>query len=194
MSSSPQDRRPIVISGPSGVGKGTLIQKLFNTHPETFALAVSHTTRSPRPGEVEGIAYYFVCEDEFKSLIAENAFVEHTFFSGHHYGTSKMTIENQTTKGLIVVLDIEMHGIQQMKENPSFEARYIFIRPPSLQALEERLRNRGTESDRDVEKRLAQAKIEMEYADSEDAYDKIIVNDDFDKAFEELDGFIYDAA
>ena len=81
-----------------------------------------------------------------------------------------------------------------MKENPSFEARYIFIRPPSLQALEERLRNRGTESDRDVEKRLAQAKIEMEYADSEDAYDKIIVNDDFDKAFEELDGFVYDTA
>ena len=143
---------------------------------------------------MEGIAYYFVSEAEFKSLIAENAFVEHTVFSGHHYGTSKMTIENQTAKGLIVVLDIEMHGIQQMKENPSFEARYIFIRPPSLQALEERLRNRGTESDRDVEKRLAQAKIEMEYANSEDAYDKIIVNDDFDKAFEELDGFIYNTA
>jgi guanylate kinase len=143
---------------------------------------------------VEGIAYYFVSEAEFKSLIAENAFVEHAFFSGHHYGTSKMTIGNQTAKGLIAVLDIEMHGILQMKADPSFGARYIFIRPPSLQALEERLRNRGTESDCDVEKRLAQARIELEYADSEEAYDKIIVNDDFDKAFDELEGFVYDAA
>ncbi|KAH8434522.1 guanylate kinase [Aspergillus melleus] len=135
MAVSPQDCRPIVISGPSGVGKGTLIQKLFDTHPGTFGFTVSHTTRKPRPGEVEGVAYFFVSPSEFSSLCSQGALVEHACFSGNYYGTSKQTIDDQASKGLVVVLDIEMQGVKQMKANPSIDARYVFIRPPSFEAL-----------------------------------------------------------
>ena len=96
---SPQNRWPVVISGPSGVGKGTLAQKLFDAHPGVFAPTVSHTTRAPRSGEVEGVSYYFISVTEFELLISQNAFVEYTCFSGHYYGTSKHTIAEQTAKG-----------------------------------------------------------------------------------------------
>ena len=114
-SASPHDRRPIVISGPSGVGKGTLTSRLFNAHPGTFATTVSHTTRKPMEGEVEGDAYYFVSESDFQSLVDQNAFVEHAFFSGDYYGTSKLTILDQTNKGLMVVLDIDLQGVKSFK-------------------------------------------------------------------------------
>lgn len=104
----PPDPRPIVISGPSGVGKGTLYKKLFEAHPGVFALAVSHTTRNPRPGEQHGKDYYFVSHDEFEALVKADGFVEHAKFGGNRYGTSKATIEEQSKKGQHVVLDIEM--------------------------------------------------------------------------------------
>ncbi|KAG2412074.1 hypothetical protein HFD88_009630 [Aspergillus terreus] len=191
MAPAPQDLRPIVVSGPSGVGKGTLIQKLFDTHPSTFGFTVSHTTRKPRPGEVEGVAYFFVSPSEFSSLCSQGAFVEHAYFSGNYYGTSKKTVDDQASKGLIVVLDIEMQGIKQMKANPSIDARYVFIRPPSLEALEARLRARGTENEEDLQERLAQAQVELEYADSQGSYDKIIVNDSIETAYKELEEFVF---
>ncbi|CEL08204.1 hypothetical protein ASPCAL11355 [Aspergillus calidoustus] len=187
----PRDRRPIVISGPSGVGKGTLIKKLFDEHPNTFAFTVSHTTRKPRIGEVEGRDYFFVTPSTFDNLISQEAFVEHATFSGNQYGTSKQTIMDEMAKGLVVVLDIEMQGVKQMKANPSIDARYVFIKPPSFETLEQRLRGRGTEKDEDIQKRLAQAKAEIEYADTEGVYDKIIVNDDLERAFKELEEFVY---
>jgi len=187
----PHDRRPIVISGPSGVGKGTLSQKLFDAHPKTFTLTVSHTTRQPRTGEVEGEAYFFVSEHAFRTLVSQNSFVEHTCFSGNFYGTSKQTILDQTEKGLIVVLDIEMDGIKQMKADHSIDVRYVFIKPPSFQTLELRLRSRQTENEVQIQNRLAQAKVELEYAETPGAYDKVIVNDDLEKAVRELDEFIY---
>lgn len=95
-------------------------------------------------------------------------------------------------KGLVVVLDIEMNGVKQMKANSSIDARYVFIKPPSFEALERRLRGRGTEKDEDVQKRLEQAKAEIEYADTEGVHDKIIVNDDLDRAFKELEEFVYE--
>lgn len=104
----PPDRRPLVISGPSGVGKGTLFKKLFAQHPDTFTLSVSHTTRSPREGEAHGVDYHFVPHEEFEALIARDGFVEHAKFGGNRYGTSKMTIEEQSAKGKVVLLDIEM--------------------------------------------------------------------------------------
>lgn len=104
----PADRRPVVISGPSGVGKGTLYKLLFERHPGVFALSVSHTTRAPRPGETSGVEYHFVDMPEFEAIIAADGFVEHAMFSGNRYGTSKMTIEEQSAKGKVVVLDIEM--------------------------------------------------------------------------------------
>ncbi|OQD75821.1 hypothetical protein PENDEC_c006G01399 [Penicillium decumbens] len=192
MSTPPRDRRPIVISGPSGVGKGTLVQKLFDKHPNTFAFTVSHTTRKPRVGEVEGRNYFFVTPSTFDDLVSQGAFVEHATFGGNQYGTSKKTIEDQRAKGLVVVLDIEMNGVKQMKANSSIDARYVFIKPPSFEALERRLRGRGTEKDEDVQKRLEQAKAEIEYADIEGVHDKIIVNDDLDRAFKELEEFVYE--
>lgn len=96
------------MSGPSGVGKGTLYKLLFERHPETYVLSVSHTTRAPRPGESDAVDYHFVTMDSFESLIAQDGFVEHAKFGGNRYGTSKMTIEEQSKKGKVVLLDIEM--------------------------------------------------------------------------------------
>ena len=108
LTAAPPDHRPIVVSGPSGVGKGTLYNLLFQRHPETFCLSVSHTTRAPRNGEQDGVHYHFVSMGSFEDLIAEDGFVEHAKFGGNRYGTSKMTIEEQTKKGKVVLLDIEM--------------------------------------------------------------------------------------
>lgn len=105
---APTDRRPIIISGPSGVGKGTLYNRLFAQHPDAFCLSVSHTTRSPRVGETDGVDYHYVTMETFEDLIAKDGFVEHAKFGGNRYGTSKMTIEEQTKKGRVVLLDIEM--------------------------------------------------------------------------------------
>ncbi|PKY03198.1 guanylate kinase [Aspergillus campestris IBT 28561] len=158
----PTDRRPIIISGPSGVGKGTLFNMLFEKHPDTYTLSISHTTRSPRPGEKHGVNYYYVTKDEFRDLIAQDKFVENAQFGDNFYGTSKMTIEEQTAKGKVVVLDIEMEGVKQVR-NSSIGARYVFIAPPSEEELERRLRGRGTETEDSVLKRLAQAKKELEF-------------------------------
>ncbi|CCE26855.1 probable guanylate kinase [Claviceps purpurea 20.1] len=193
MATPSPDHRPLIISGPSGVGKGTLYKRLFDNHPDTFCLSVSHTTRGPRPGEQDGIDYHFVSMEAFEDLISQNGFVEHAKFGGNRYGTSKMTIEEQGRKGKIVVLDIEMEGVKQIKQS-SIAARYIFIAPPSLSALEARLRGRGTEDETSVQKRLAQAHKELEFSKTPGVHDKIIVNDDLDTAYKELEEYIYNAA
>ncbi|KAK3295378.1 guanylate kinase [Chaetomium fimeti] len=195
MARVPTERRPIVISGPSGVGKGTLFQRLLDKYPDTFASTVSHTTRQPRPGEVEGSAYYFVSRDQFESLIAGGAFIEFAEFNGNLYGTSKQTIIDQTAGGSVVLLDIEMKGAKQLKQAQSkadsqINPRYIFIKPPSFEALEARLRGRGTEDEGSIQKRLTQAKAELAYAET-GVHDKVIINDDLDKAFRELEDFVF---
>lgn len=169
----PTDRRPLVISGPSGVGKGTLFALLRERHPDTFTLSVSHTTRAPREGESHGEHYYFVTHDDFTDLIAKDGFVEHAQFSGNRYGTSKQTIKDQTEKGKVVVLDIEMEGVKQIKQS-GMEARYVFVAPPSEDELEKRLRGRGTEKEESVQKRLKQAKLELEYSRTPGVHDLIV--------------------
>ena len=136
--------------------------------------------------------YYYISMGEFESMIEEKKFVEHAKFGGNRYGTSKKTIEDLTKGGKTVVLDIEMEGVKQIKESP-IEARYVFISPPggSLEVLESRLRGRGTEDDKSIEKRLAQAKNELEYAKTEGVHDLIIYNDELEKAYEELKDFIF---
>ncbi|GES58624.1 guanylate kinase [Aspergillus terreus] len=188
-------KEPLKISDPSSSpvlpasAKG-LSSKSYLTHPGTFGFTVSHTTRKPRPGEVDGVAYV-VSPSEFSSLCAQGVLLEHAYFSGNYYGTSKQTIDDQTSKGLIAVLDMEMQGIKQMKANPSIDARYVFIRPPSFEALEARLRARGTENEEDLQKRLTQAQVELDYAHSEGSYDKIIVNDSIETAYKELEDFVF---
>lgn len=127
---------------------------------------------------------------DFEDLIAKDGFVEHAQFGGNRYGTSKMTIEEQTRKGRIVLLDIEMEGVKQIKQS-SMAARYVFVAPPSLEKLEGRLRGRGTETEASVQKRLAQANNELEYSQTPGVHDIIIVNDDLETAYKELETFIY---
>lgn len=186
----PMDTRPIIISGPSGVGKGTLYEKLKAAHPGVFSTSISHTTRGPRAGENHEEHYYFVTMEDFEDLIAQNGFVEHAMFGGNRYGTSKKMIERLQQEGKVVILDIEMEGVKQIKQT-DLSARYIFIAPPSFEALEARLRGRGTEKEESIQKRLAQAKAELEYSKVEGVHDKIIVNDDLEKAFAELDAYVF---
>ncbi|EGY21434.1 hypothetical protein VD0002_g3530 [Verticillium dahliae] len=189
--------QPIVISGPSGVGKGALIKKLRDTHRGLFALTVSHTTRSPRPGEVDGVDYYFVSDPQFTALVTQDKFIEHTTFSGSMYGTSRRAIIDQVAKslvqGTIVLFDIDLEGVKQLQGSPEIPvARYVFVEPPSLEELERRLRSRGTENEEDILRRMAQAKTELEYADATPGlHDLIIVNDDMERAYRELEEFIF---
>ncbi|KAM7195625.1 P-loop containing nucleoside triphosphate hydrolase protein [Rhypophila sp. PSN 637] len=186
----PPNKLPVVISGPSGVGKGTLFNLLFERHPDTFAFSVSHTTRSPRNGEQDGVHYHFVTKEAFQDLKAKNGFVESAQFGSNFYGTSKDTIQEQSAKGKVVVLDIEMEGVKQIQAS-DLKARYVFIAPPSEEELERRLRGRGTDKEEDIIKRLTQAKKELEYSKTPGVHDKIIVNKDLETAYKELEDFVY---
>ncbi|KAF7294448.1 Guanylate kinase-like domain-containing protein [Mycena kentingensis (nom. inval.)] len=175
--------RPLVLSGPSGVGKSTLLNRLFNDFPDKFGFSVSHTTRPPRPGETHGKEYFFVPTHDFKTLIAENAFIEHAEFSGNFYGTSFATVRQVQDQGRRCILDIEAQGVRQIKAS-ALDPVYLFISPPSLSALRTRLQGRGTETDASVQKRLATALKEIEFAKELNVHDLVIVNDDLDRAYE----------
>ncbi|KAH3899486.1 guanylate kinase SCDLUD_004931 [Saccharomycodes ludwigii] len=182
--------RPIVLSGPSGTGKSTLLKKLFIEYPNKFGFSVSSTTRSPRPGEVNGKDYNFVSVDEFKDLISKNAFIEWAQFSGNYYGTTIKSVKEVTSTGKTCILDIDMQGVKSVK-NTDLNAKYLFISPPSIVTLKQRLSDRGTETPESLNKRLSAANAELEYAKT-GAHDKIIVNDNLDKAYKELKEFIFE--
>jgi len=188
--SLPADRRPVVISGPSGVGKGTLYKLLLERHPNIFATSISHTTRDPRPGETRGVDYYYVSMADFEELIEQGGFVEHAKFGRNRYGTSRAMIEDLGRQGKIVILDIEMEGVKQMKKT-DLNARYVFIAPPTFDALESRLRGRGTEKEESIQERLQQANKELEYSKTPGVHDIVIVNDDKEQAYRELEYFIF---
>ncbi|KAK9240477.1 P-loop containing nucleoside triphosphate hydrolase protein [Lipomyces kononenkoae] len=182
--------RPIVISGPSGTGKSTLLKRLFADYPDNFGFSVSHTTRKPRPGEEDGIAYHFVDRPAFERLIVEDAFLEHAEFSGNYYGTSIKAVEDVGAHGKTCILDIDMQGVVSVKNTP-LNARFLFLAPPSLETLRARLEGRGTESPESVKKRMDQAEKEMAFAET-GAHDKIIVNDDLEKAYKDLVSFVFE--
>ncbi|KAF2745609.1 guanylate kinase-like protein [Sporormia fimetaria CBS 119925] len=184
--------RPIVISGPSGAGKSTILSRLFAEYPDRFGFSISHTTRSPRAGERDGREYHFVSVDEFKRLIDDQGFIEHAQFGGNYYGTSVQAVREIAEKGRVCILDIEMEGVKQVANHPTFpQPRFLFLSPPSPEVLEQRLRARATDSEAAILKRLNQAKVEMEFARSKEApHEKIVVNDDLEKAYQEVKEFI----
>jgi guanylate kinase len=177
--------RLIVLTGPSGVGKGTLLKALLERHPELY-LSISATTRLPREGEIDGIHYYFYPRDRFEATIAAGELLEWAEFAGNYYGTPIDPVRAQIEDGNSVILEIELAGARQVaKIFPN--ALRIFILPPDIETLETRIRERGTDSPAAIERRLAQATIEIA-AQSE--FDYQIINDDFQTALDELDGLV----
>ncbi|MFA0088600.1 guanylate kinase [Vibrio sp. 10N.286.49.C2] len=168
-----------IVSAPSGAGKSSLISAMLETNP-TYAMkvSVSHTTRSVRPGEEDGVHYHFVEKTEFESLIAQDAFFEYAEVFGNYYGTSRLWIEETLNKGIDVFLDIDWQGARQIRAQMP-EAKSVFILPPSNGELERRLNVRGQDSDEIIAKRMSEAKSEISHYDE---YDYVIINDDFDVA------------
>jgi len=182
---------PLVLCGPSGSGKSTLMKKLMAEFEDSFGFSVSHTTRSPRPGEEDGTDYHFSTREEMKSMMENNEFVENAEFSGNMYGTSKKSIQDVLDNGKICILDIDVQGVKAIKKVEDIpKPLYVFMKPPSLQVLEERLRARGTETEESLQKRLGSAAKEMEYGEEEGNFDVIIVNDELDAAYDKLKQFM----
>ena len=183
--------KPIVICGPSGVGKSTIIKRLMIELPNIFGFSVSHTTRKPRDGEIEGINYHFISKKDFLQRKKQGDFIETAEFSGNLYATSKMAIQSIQDKGQICILDLEMNGVRQIKESlQEIEPCYIFIRPPSIEDLEKRLKERKSETNESLEKRLNAAKVDLEFVANSNMFDIVIVNDEIDTATEQLKVFI----
>jgi guanylate kinase len=170
-----------VITGPSGVGKGTLIRLLRERIPE-LALSVSATTRQARPGETQGEHYHFISEEEFAHHVADGDFVEWAEYSGRRYGTLREELERHTSGGRPVVLEIEVQGARQVRESLP-DAVQIFIRPPDDDALRQRLIGRGHDDNEQVERRLKVAEEELAAADE---FEHVVVNDRLDEAVDQL--------
>jgi guanylate kinase len=175
----------IVLTGPSGVGKGTLLKALLAKHPELY-LSVSATTRLPREGEVEGIHYYFYPRDRFDAMIQAGALLEWAEFAGNYYGTPIAPVQTQLDLGRSIVLEIELAGARQVAKIFPTAVR-IFILPPDLTTLETRIRERATDSPEAILRRLEQAKVEIA---AQNEFDYQIVNDDFQTALDELDHLV----
>jgi len=169
-----QDGLLIVFSGPSGVGKGTIVKELVKIYPEELVLSISATTRSPRVGEIDGKDYFFKTREEFDNLIKNNMLLEYASFNGETYGTPREYVEKNVQNNKNIFLEIEVQGALQIKKNWKGGSIFIFVLPPSFEVLEQRLRGRNTENEEAINNRLAIAHKEFEFISE---YDYIIVND-----------------
>ena len=178
MSTTP---RLFVISGPAGVGKGTLVSRIRELRPDLDE-TVSATTRPPRPGEVEGVSYHYLSDAEFSRRVAAGEFLEYADVHGHSYGTLRSEVESRIARGRSVILEIDYQGAFQVRQ--AFPAAVlVFIEPPSFEELERRLRGRGTEDEEHIELRLKNARHEIEIGEQ---YDVRVVNDEVERAAQEL--------
>jgi guanylate kinase len=196
---------PLIVCGPSGVGKGTIIQKFMDElgGKNMFGFTVSHTTRQPREGEINGVHYHFASLDDMKRDIEEGLFLEHAIVHGNYYGTSFNSLEVVQKAGRRCLLDIDVQGVMRVKAMASAAAtrseddddddddttsslrlqpKYLFIAPPSLEILEKRLIGRGTETPEALARRTANAKAEVAYGQQQGQFDAIVVNEDLDRA------------
>ena len=179
-----------ILAAPSGAGKSSLIKALLEKHGDNatypMQVSVSHTTRQPRPGEIDGEHYHFVSRDQFESLIEQGVFFEWAEVFGNYYGTSRVTIEQTLHRGIDVFLDIDWQGARQVKKLLP-DARGIFILPPSVEVLRERLTRRGQDSEEVIASRMKEAVSEMShYAE----FDYLLINDDFTTALHELEAIV----
>ena len=174
----------VIISGPSGSGKGTVVRQLDPL--KGYAVSISVTTRSPRAGEVNGRDYFFISEEEFIRLRQEGELLEHYFYVGNYYGTPKFYVKEQISKGKVVILEIEVNGALQVKENFP-EAVLVFLMPPSLLELQRRLVNRATEDAVTIEDRLKKAFEEIPLINQ---YDYLVINDKIDEAVAQVDTIV----
>ena len=179
--------RLIVFTGPSGVGKGTLLRSLLQHHPELY-LAISVTTRSPRPGEINGKHYYFVSRSQFEQMVSNSELLEWAEFAGNYYGTPREPVENKISQGKCVLLEIELEGARQIL-NKFPLALSIFILPPSLTELEQRIRGRSQDSEEAIALRLRRAQAEINAASE---FDIQIINDNFETALKAIEAALFE--
>ena len=184
-------QKTVVICGPSGTGKTTMINKLMSDYPNVFEFSVSHTTRKPRVGELNGVNYYFVSKEEFSLGAKRGDFIESAEFSGNLYATSKQAIKEIQDKGKICILDLEMNGVKQIKSTKNIDPLYIFIKPPSIAELESRLKGRKTETEESLAKRLTAAKSDLNNFSITNMFDTVIINDEVGEATNQLAKFIF---
>lgn len=175
----------IVVSGFSGAGKGTVMNELINRY-DNYRLSVSATTRKPRPGEAEGVSYFFKSVEEFEKMIEDNRLVEYAKYVDNYYGTPKSFVEENLNAGMDVILEIEIQGAMKVKEQYP-DAILMFITPPCAKELRNRLVNRGTETEEVIEKRMKQAALE---AKGVEKYDYIVVNDNLSECVETVDNIV----
>lgn len=173
----------VIISSPSGGGKTSIIQKILEKYPEQYVYSISATTRKPRPGEIDGRDYFFLTEKQFRQDIDNNSFLEYENVHGYLYGTPENYIEKCINEGKYVLLDIDVNGAFQIARNYGDRTLTIFIAPPSIKKLIERLRNRETDSEYEINKRLERIPMEMEQAKQ---FDYVVINDKLDATVEQV--------
>lgn len=179
--------KPLIICGPSGVGKGTLLGLLVKHYPLLFAKSLSHTTRAPRAGEADGVSYHFTTPEVLLADVAAGKFIEHANVHGNFYGQSVAAVEAVMSLGKICLLEIDIQGVMAVRKIASLHPRGIFILPPCFDSLIRRLKARGSENDDSLQKRLKTAHAEMDFfAAHPEVFDASLTNDDFLKTYERL--------
>ena len=177
----------VVLSGPSGVGKGTIIEKLKSEYPGGFAFSVSHTTRAPRDGETDGKEYHFTTKEKFEAMIAADEFIEYAQVHGNYYGTSKAALQAVTQTGAVALVEIDVQGAKKLKSKISsttLSCIFLFLKAPSLDELRSRITKRGKETPEKIEIRLKTAEEELKFIEqNESLYDRVIVNKDLDETY-----------
>lgn len=175
----------LVVSGPAGAGKGTICKAFMERNPRTY-LSISATTRKPRPIETEGVNYYFITKEQFQDMIDHDGLLEYACFCGNYYGTPKAAVEEKLSQGIDVILEIEVQGAMKVKEKYP-QGVFLFVLPPSMQELRNRIIGRGTETMEIIEERLKTAAWEFDHISN---YDYILLNNDIDEAVKDFENII----